>query len=392
MTAPFRILLAIALQCLIATADPIGICLHAYSPEAPVDKIECFEFEKVERAGADYRFFPRSDNSLVVTAYRYRGTIPYRSNLAPTHPEFSKLLKLYEETARATPSTRVFLNHRILAMQTQAAQAAKQREGVGELPTITLADGSKLVGCRMTKIDKGMVSIMHQGGIRKVDIKELDDTGKKALTATADGWSLEDPSATPKDSSGTFEKIVFKNGLLLKNAKFKELSDGALVFLADGKSVSVPADQFPGELSVLGEEVVATLMPAKTVAAPRDAQDFRSILEWEVRASRLKSKLKEAGEYNEKTGAAAGLTAICDTDWSGCSRDLLNASTSVKNVVQLYVNEKASMKQVANEMESFHAITSELSKRFAVDMSYVKELPKQVDAIRAKMSKEEDYK
>jgi hypothetical protein len=103
MISPIRVLLALVLHSLIATAAPVGICLHAYSPETPAEKIECFEFEKVERAGADYRFFPSSDKSVMVTAYRFRGTILYKHDLAPTHPEFDKLLKLYEETARATP-------------------------------------------------------------------------------------------------------------------------------------------------------------------------------------------------------------------------------------------------------------------------------------------------
>jgi|GEM_PF-433058 len=274
MIAPLRILIAIAIQSLIATAEPVGICLHAYGPDAPADKIECFEFEKVERAGDNYRFFPRSDKSVVVNAYRFRGTIPYKANLAPTHPEFDKLLKLYEETARATPSTRVFLNHRILAMRAQAAGVAKQTESLAESLTLTLADGSKLVGCKMTKIDKGFVSIMHQGGISKVDIKELDDTEKKALTATADGLSFEDPSVTPKDSSGTFAKIVFKNGVRLKKAQFKEVSGGNLVFMADGKSVSVPADQFPGDLSVFGDEVLKALAARALGVRAGEERDF----------------------------------------------------------------------------------------------------------------------
>ena len=90
----------------LALAAPIGICLHAYSPEAPADKIECFEFERSERFGADYRFFIDANKPAVVTSYRYRGAIPYKTGLAPGNPEFDKLLKLYEETSRATPSTR----------------------------------------------------------------------------------------------------------------------------------------------------------------------------------------------------------------------------------------------------------------------------------------------
>lgn len=268
MIASLRILIAIAVQSLIATAAPVGICLHAYSPEAPAEKIECFEFEKVERAAADYRFFPRADKSVMVTAYRFRGTIPYKPGLAPTHPEFDKLLKLYEETARATPSTRPYLNPKILVMRSQAAGVAKQIEEVAKLPAITMADGTQLIGCTLSKIENGFAIIRHQDGISKVSLTELDATEKKALNSTAEGWSLEDPAAVSKDSTGTFAKIVFKNGILLKKAKFKEVADGNLVFMADGKSVSVPADQFPGELSVLGEEAVKSLAPVKKEDRP----------------------------------------------------------------------------------------------------------------------------
>jgi len=187
MITPLRILIAIAIQSLIATAEPVGICLHAYGPDAPADKIECFEFEKVERAGDNYRFFPRSDRSVVVNAYRYRGTIPYKANLAPTHPEFDKLLKLYEETARATPSTRVFLNHRILAMR---AQAATKTPAVAETPEedvskvgiiITTPEGSVLNDCRAISIHGDEVTLMHSGGVTRVKIESLSDDEKNSL-------------------------------------------------------------------------------------------------------------------------------------------------------------------------------------------------------------------
>ncbi len=459
----FKFLIITIFTSLIVTAAPVGICLHAYSPEAPAEKIECFEFEKVERAGADYRFFPQSDKSVMVTAYRFRGTIPYKPELAPIHPEFGKLLKLYEETARATPSTRRFLNPKILLMRGQAATVAKQLEDVAKLPTITTADGTQLIGCTMSKIDDGFAIIRHQDGISKVSLKELDVTEKKALNSTTGEWSLDDPSVTPKDSTGTFAKIVFKNGLLLKKAKFKEVADGNLVFMADGKSVSVPADQFPGELSVLGEEVVKSLMPVKEEAYPEptvassggtdptavavqskranvpvpatkrpnndfgsgfvlpgdeasgggfvlpgdeapneqaldkmpaknhDLQNFKAMLEHEVRANRLKDKLKEAGEYNEKTAAAAGMTAISDTDWSECSPELLQVSDSAKNAINLYIEDKVTTKEVLSELEPFHVLTSNLAERFAKDMSYVTMVAQIVEDVRERISKEDDY-
>ncbi len=194
MIAPLRILIAIAVLSLVATAAPVGICLHAYSPEAPSEKIECFEFEKVERAAADYRFFPQSDRSVMVTAYRFRGTIPYKPELTPTHPEFDKLLKLYEETARATPSTRPYLNPKILAMRGQADGVTKQIEKVAKLPDIALDDGTVLKGCKVSKLDGSLVSIVHADGIKNIRIFELSKESKDALNLTTTPTAMGSPS------------------------------------------------------------------------------------------------------------------------------------------------------------------------------------------------------
>ena len=262
-----------ALLSFIGTAAPVGICLYGNSPEAPADKIQCFEYVKFERIGEDYRFFTRTDSSVKVTAYRFRGVIPYKPDLSPTHPDFKELLKLYEETAKASPSTRVFLNPKILTMRAQVAGIVAQTESLAKLPTITLADGSKLVGCTMTKIENDTVSVMHQDGISRVKLTDLDAAEKEALNATSESLSLDSPSISSKDSSGTFAKIVFKNGRLAKNAKFKEVLDRNLVFLTSGGSVSIPADQFPGELTVLGEEVVKSLAQVKNKSVSEPSVD-----------------------------------------------------------------------------------------------------------------------
>ena len=286
---------AMGLQSFIGTAAPVGICLHASSPEAPAEKIECFEFEKVERVGENFRLYLPTGRSVMVTAYRYRGMIPYKPGLAPTHPEFEKLLKLYVETARSSPSTRAYLNPKILVMRSQAAGVTTQAENMAKSLTLTLADGSQLRGCTMTKIDNGFVSIRHQDGVSKVSLKELDAMGKKSLNATTEDWSLDDPSITPKDSSGTFAKIVFKNGRLAKNAKFKEVLDGNLVFLTSGGSVSLPADQFPGELSVLGEEAVKSLAQVKSKSVS-DASIQEKIDDEKILAD-IQEKINETRYY-----------------------------------------------------------------------------------------------
>lgn len=286
---------AMALLSFIGTAAPAGICLQANSPEAPADKIQCFEYVKFERIGGDYRFFPRTDRSVQVTAYRFRGVIPYKPDLSPTHPDFKELLKLYEKTAKASPSTRVFLNPKILTMRAQVAGIVNQSESLAKLPTITLANGSKLVGYKLTNIENGEVSVMHQDGFSRVKLTDLDAAEKEALNVTSDNWSLDSPSISSKDSSGTFTKIVFKNGRLAKNAKFKEVLDGNLVFLTSGGSVSIPADQFPGELSVLGEEVVHSLAQVKDKSIS-DVGKQEKIVDEETLAS-IQKKIEETRYY-----------------------------------------------------------------------------------------------
>lgn len=199
-TQPMKTLVRIALAAisfsLLSAAAPVGICLHASSPEAPADKIECFEFEKSERVANEHRFFIDSERSWVITSFRFRGTIPYMPELTPGNPVFDKLLKLYEETARATPSTRRYLNPKILVMRNLAAgytqekqrseskilaETAKQTEANSKMPSVTLADGTVLKGCKATKMDGTFVSLMHTDGIKKIKIADLSEESKKAL-------------------------------------------------------------------------------------------------------------------------------------------------------------------------------------------------------------------
>lgn len=174
MTTLFRILIATIISSLFAAAAPVGICLHAYSPEAPADKIECFEFEKFERVASDFRFFINENKPALVTGYRFRGTIPYKANLTPGNPEFDKLLKFYEETARATQSTRRYLNPKILAMRTQAIGYAEERQHAEALPKIIIAE-KEYRSPRFKGIEDGKLVLIHQDGFVKIDVDKFSD-------------------------------------------------------------------------------------------------------------------------------------------------------------------------------------------------------------------------
>ena len=163
-----------------AIAAPVGICLHAYGPEAPADKIECFEFEKFEKSPSETRFFLPNDKIFVITNYKNRGVILYPNNLNSRPEAISETLKNFETYAQQYPATRKFLNPRILKLRSYQAEVAKQQKNVAELPTVTLADGIVLKGCRAVKKDATTISLMHSDGIKKVKIAELSEATKKA--------------------------------------------------------------------------------------------------------------------------------------------------------------------------------------------------------------------
>ena len=163
---------------------PVGICLHAYGPEAPPEKIDCFEFEKLEKTPNETRFFLPNGKSAVVTNYRNRGVILY-PNSKTFGPALAEMLKTYEAHTQRSPTTRQFLNPWILKLRNGQAAVAQQAEKVAELPTVTLADGTVLKGCKAVKKDATTISLMHADGIKKVSIAELNEATKKALDLDA---------------------------------------------------------------------------------------------------------------------------------------------------------------------------------------------------------------
>ena len=163
-----------------AFAAPMGICLHAYSPEAPTEKIECFEFIRSEKISTGYRFFLKSTESTVISAYRYRGVIVYESELAPGNPKFSTTLALYEKTARSTPSTRQFLNPRILAMRALEAAQKTEYENTAKLPRIKIGE-KEFIAPKFKSIDDGKLALLHKDGSVRLDIDKITDEELRAL-------------------------------------------------------------------------------------------------------------------------------------------------------------------------------------------------------------------
>ena len=166
---------------LLAAAAPVGICLYADSQTTPPERIQCFEFEKYEAAQAETRYFLPAGGSTVITAFRNRGVVLYPSARTTSPAARDALLKAYETHARQSPATRQYLNPWILKIRNNQAEASKQTEETAKLPSITLADGTVLKGCKALKKEGTLVSVRHSDGIRKIEIAELSDVTKREI-------------------------------------------------------------------------------------------------------------------------------------------------------------------------------------------------------------------
>ncbi len=196
-----------------ALSAPVGICLFAYGPSAPADKIECFEFVKAEKMIDGYRFFQEPSGSVVVTAYRYRSTLPYVNGLSPGNPEFDRVLALYEKTAKSSPLTRQFLDSRIQAMRGQADIYSKEQ---GRLASLSVLDmgGKSYMSPRFKRIEEGKLVLSHENGSEKIDIDLISDAELKSLIKI-------DPGAQKI-------KVFTVSGKRLWNPEYQGISEGAI--------------------------------------------------------------------------------------------------------------------------------------------------------------------
>lgn len=182
MNLLFRICQWLLISWSFCHAAPIGICLHAYSPEAPADKIDCFEFERAEKTTGGTRFFLPNGQTAVVTDYRNRGVIYYPSSQAK---DLESQLRSIEEVATKTPKARAFLNPWIKRLRAQKAAIEEHAQKVSQLPTIDLPDGTQLNGCRATKIEGDIVTIHHTDGIKRIKVEDIPEPTRNALRLTS---------------------------------------------------------------------------------------------------------------------------------------------------------------------------------------------------------------
>lgn len=162
-------------------AAPAGICLHAYSPETAAEKINCFEFEKLEKSSAGTRFFLKNGQSVMITEYQNRGVVLYPNYSKTPLAELSTALASYENHATKSPATRQFLNPVIVKLRGIVAANSNQPKQAADTATITLADGTVLKGCKLSRIEGETVSLIHEDGIKKVQITMLSDQTRTLL-------------------------------------------------------------------------------------------------------------------------------------------------------------------------------------------------------------------
>lgn len=163
-----------------AVGDPMGICLHAYSPETPSDKIECFEFEKYERSERGYLFFVDVNKRTLVTPYQYRGVIQYKAGLSPGDPEFDKHLQVLVESENLYPATRRFLTPKISDMRAQSVAYMAELERVKNLPQLEIA-GRNYIDPQYKSIEDGKLLLSHKDGFVRIAIEKINEAELIAL-------------------------------------------------------------------------------------------------------------------------------------------------------------------------------------------------------------------
>lgn len=169
-----KISILLLLLCFIIHAAPIGICQHSYSPEATKDKIESIEFEKIEKDQQGTRVYPANQRAILITKYRYRGIIAYIDKMTPEHPEFRRYLKYDEDNATQIPSTKRFLNPKIIAMREFASSYEKQKAEYDKSPIITIG-GKNYRNLKLIKFEWRNMYISHKDVNTTFDADEVTD-------------------------------------------------------------------------------------------------------------------------------------------------------------------------------------------------------------------------
>ncbi|MEI6607414.1 MAG: hypothetical protein WCP35_19050 [Verrucomicrobiota bacterium] len=238
----------------------VGIVIYADPGKPGKNDSFIFEYLQISNLGGGIEVRGPDGKPYGITNSNIKAIVPYPdyTTLGKSSPQ-TATAKL-TETIKTYPTSKRYLQPWIDRLQPPPAMLPETSTGAA---SISLSDGTKLQGCSLKLISDGNATVVHQAGVSRIPLADLDSAARRTLTATTVDWSFDNPGVSPKDASGKYPRIVCKNGRLLSNAKFKEVSEGNLIFMIDRESVSVPVDQFPAALSVLGEEAVWSYGQAK---------------------------------------------------------------------------------------------------------------------------------
>lgn len=331
-----------------ALSKPAGICLHSYSPLAPADKVECFEYVKFEKISEGYRFFLDPTGSTIVPKIRFRGVIDYVVGLTPTHPKFNEVLELYVKTTTESPSTRRYLNERVKIMRATLAnfEAAKQHDA--NASKIKLA-GATYSGAKFNAFREGFLTISHNSGSAKIDIDNISEAEWGAFQKV--------------DSEASKVKVVTVQGNRLWDAKFGGLTlDG--VKIEHAKGISTLAFD---ALNAADKMMIASLSDGSWRLAPpgfhgasKDGETYDELICYD---GKLRNKVKLGKRMNDQ---------ISITTNQG------ESSIPIKDAFELPGKSKADQTRVGNWIdelveEGFTAAEPSTNRR-VVEFSRAKEL------------------
>ena len=267
------VLILLISPCPCSAAPPtkaVGIVIYTDGRKDDNAYAKVFEYHQLLNTGGGIQVKGVDGRPYEITNSSIKAIVPYPGYATGAKSSPQAMAAKLSETMQTYPASKRFLQPWLDTLQNSPA-GRQDDKAPAETPsggaTIKLPDGSRLQGCSLKQISDGKATVAYQGGVRRISLADLDSAARLLLIGTTGEWSFDNPGVSPKDASGKYVKIVCKNGRLLTDAKFLEVTDGSLVFNCGGKTKSIPVDQFPGDPVVLGDKVTDALARWKNNAA-----------------------------------------------------------------------------------------------------------------------------
>lgn len=171
---------------------PTGICLFAASPETPANQVQAFELDHYEKTTEMVRCFLANGSNVVITKYKFRGIIPYPSQILGADPKLPKQIDLLNAYVLKYPGTLPFLKPRIDRMTTAIDSAVKsaELERIAELRKAELARIAEQRNAEQRREEEKLAE--QQRLAREAEAKRLEEFSasqiKKGLAEYRGKW------------------------------------------------------------------------------------------------------------------------------------------------------------------------------------------------------------